>query len=173
MAFFERWRQTTRIKYPAILPNYHKKRLFQVFLILNQACRRIRIATRRSQPHTAAVFSNNNKKKNMNQKILVFIAVSCIGLSACSGKKDNQYQVKTAFINSCIKQESSARSVEQATSYCNCAADAVFSNSNISDETKNLMPTISDKSGKIHQQNDISTVKGLLMACYTKKFYKK
>ncbi len=109
----------------------------------------------------------------MNQKTLVFIAALCTGLSACSGEKDNGYSVKSAFINSCIKQESSARSVEQAKSYCDCAADAVFNNSDISDETKSLMPTLSDKGSRIYKQNDISTVKGLLMACYTKKFYKK
>lgn len=109
----------------------------------------------------------------MNKKILVFIAALCTGLSACTGEKDNEYQVKSAFINNCIKQESSTRSVEQARSYCDCAADSVFSNSNISDDTKNLMPTMSDKDSKIFKQNDISMVKGLLMSCYTKKFYKK
>jgi len=109
----------------------------------------------------------------MNKKILVFIAALYFGLSACSGEKDNGYPVKSAFINNCIKQESSTRSVEQAKSYCDCTADSVFSNSNVSDETKNLMPTMSDKSSKIHKQSDIATVRGLLMACYTKKFYKK
>ncbi len=109
----------------------------------------------------------------MNNKSLVFIAALCIGLSACSGDKGNEYQVKSAYINNCIKQESSTRSAEQAKSYCDCAADAVFSNSNISDATKNLMPTMSDKDSKIYKQSDIATVRGLLMSCYTKKFYKK
>lgn len=109
----------------------------------------------------------------MNKKNLVFIAALCIGLSACSGDKGNGIQVKSAFINNCITQESSTRSAEQAKSYCDCAADSVFSNSGISDETKNLMPTFSDKDSKIYKQSDIATVKGLLMACYTKKFYKK
>jgi hypothetical protein len=109
----------------------------------------------------------------MNKKILVLIAALCFGLSACSGEKDNGYPVKSAFINNCIKQESSTRSAEQAKSYCDCAADSVFSNSDISDETKNLMSTMSDKNSKLYKQNDIATVKGLLMSCYTKKFYKK
>lgn len=109
----------------------------------------------------------------MNKNILMFIAALCLGLSACGGEKGNEYQVKSAFINNCIKQESSTRSVEQAKSYCDCAADAVFSNSNISDDTKNLMPTMSDKNSKLYKQTDIGTVKGLLMSCYTKKFYKK
>lgn len=109
----------------------------------------------------------------MNNKILVLIAALCLGLSACSGEKGNGYPVKSAFINNCIKQESSTRSAEQAKSYCDCAADSVFSNSDISDETKNLMSTMSDKNSKLYKQNDIATVKGLLMSCYTKKFYKK
>ncbi|EGW19646.1 hypothetical protein [Methylobacter tundripaludum] len=109
----------------------------------------------------------------MNKKILMFIAALCLGLSACSAEKDNGNLVKSAFINNCIKQESSTRSAEQAKSYCDCAADAVFSNSNISDETKSLMPTMSDKDSKINKQSDIATVRGLLMSCYTKKFYKK
>jgi len=109
----------------------------------------------------------------MNKKILAVIAALCLGLSACGAEKGNEYSVKAAFINSCVKQESSTRSVEQAKSYCDCAADAVFSNSNISDATKNLMPTMSDKNSKLYKQSDIATVKGLLMACYTKKFYKK
>lgn len=109
----------------------------------------------------------------MNKKILMFIVALCIGLSACSGEKGNEYQVKSAFINNCIKQESAARPAEQAKSYCDCAADAVFSNRNISEETKNLMPTMSDKNSKLYKQNDIATVRGLLMSCYTTKFYKK
>lgn len=103
----------------------------------------------------------------------VFTATLYLGLSACSGENANQLPVKSAYMNSCIKQESSARSMAQAKSYCECAADAVFSNSSISDETKNLLPSLSDPHSKIHQQQDISTVRGLLMACYTKKFYKK
>ena len=109
----------------------------------------------------------------MNKKVLVFIAALCFGLSACSVEKDNGYPAKSAFIDNCIKQESSTRSVEQAKSYCDCAADAVFSNRNISEETKNLMPTMSDKDSKLYKQNDIATVRGLLMSCYTTKFYKK
>jgi hypothetical protein len=109
----------------------------------------------------------------MNKKNLVFIAALCIGLSACSGEKDSESLVKSAFINTCITQESSTRSAEQAKSYCDCAADSVFSNTNISDDTKNLMPTMSDKESKIYKQSDIATVRGLLMSCYTKKFYKK
>ncbi len=109
----------------------------------------------------------------MSNKALVFTVALCINLSACGGDKGNEDKVKLTFINNCIKQESSARSVEQAKSYCDCAADAVFSNSNISNETKALMPTISDKSSKIHKQQDIATVRGLLMSCYTTKFYKK
>ncbi len=109
----------------------------------------------------------------MDKKFLVLTAALSIGLSACSGEKDKNYQVKSAFINNCIKQESSTRSVEQAKSYCDCAADAVFNNRNISDETKNLMPTINDKGSKIYKQSDIATVRGLLMSCYTAKFYKK
>jgi hypothetical protein len=76
------------------------------------------------------------KRNKMNKKILVFIAVLCFGLSACSDEKTNGYSVKSAFVNNCVKQESSARSAEQAKSYCDCAADAVFNNRNISDETK-------------------------------------
>lgn len=111
-----------------------------------------------------------NKK---NKKILVFIAYLCIGLSACSGEKGEEYKVKSAFINSCIKQESSTRPAEQANSYCNCVANSVFSNSSISDETKNLMSTMNDKDSKLYRQNDITMVRGALMSCYTAKFYKK
>lgn len=111
--------------------------------------------------------------KKMNKKISVFIVSLCLGLSACSGEKANQRPIKSAYLNSCIQQESATRSMAQAKSYCECAADSVFSNSNISDETKNLMPALSDQHSKIHQQQDISTVRGLLMSCYTKKFYKK
>jgi len=108
----------------------------------------------------------------MNKKILVFIAVS-INLSACGGEKGEEYKVKSAFINSCVKQESSTRPAEQAESYCNCAADAVFGNRNISNETKNLMSTMNDKDSKLYQQHDAKMVKGALMSCYTSKFYKK
>ncbi|TAK62077.1 hypothetical protein [Methylobacter sp.] len=109
----------------------------------------------------------------MNKKTSMFLVAICIGLSACSGEKGNGRSVKSAFINNCIKQESSTRSTEQAQTYCNCAADSVFSNSSISDETKNLMPTMSDKDSKLYKQNDIAKVKGLLMSCYTTNFYKK
>jgi len=109
----------------------------------------------------------------MNKKTSVFIAALCIGLSACSAEKGNEYKVKSAFIDNCIKQESSTRPVDQAKSYCDCAADKVFSNNDISDETKNLMLTMSDKDNKLYKQHDAAKVKGLLMSCYTAKFYKK
>lgn len=109
----------------------------------------------------------------MNKRTLVFILVLCSGLSACSGENSETAKVKPVFVNSCIKQESSARPTEQANSYCNCVADAVFSNNEISDETKNLMPTLSDKEGKLYKQNDIAMVRGALMSCYTSNFYKK
>jgi hypothetical protein len=109
----------------------------------------------------------------MNNKILVLLVVLCIGLTACSENKGNEENVKSAFIGNCIKQESSARPADQAKAYCDCAADKVFSNSNISDKTKNLMPTINDKDSKLYQQDDIAMVKGALMSCYTAKFYKK
>jgi len=109
----------------------------------------------------------------MNKKILVFIAALCIDLSACSAENSDTYKVKSAFINNCIKQESSTRPTEQANSYCNCVADKVFSDSDISDETKNLMSTMSDKGSKLYQQNDVAMVRGALMSCYTSNFYKK
>ncbi len=109
----------------------------------------------------------------MTKKIFVIIAALCLDLSACSGEKNNNDMVKSTFIDSCIKQESSTRPTEQANTYCNCVADDVFSNSDISDETKNLMPTISDKNSKLYQQNDIAKVRGALMSCYTANFYKK
>lgn len=109
---------------------------------------------------------NNNNK-------LIFAAFLCCGLAACDAKKDNEHQVKSAFIGSCIQQESSTRSLEQAKSYCDCAADAVFGNRNISEETKKLMPTMNDKNSKLYQQSDAAMVKGAMMSCYTAKFYKK
>ncbi|MGJ0485575.1 MAG: hypothetical protein ACR65R_13755 [Methylomicrobium sp.] len=109
----------------------------------------------------------------MNKRTLVFILTLCSGLSACSGEKSETHQVKSVFVNNCIKQESSTRPTEQANSYCDCVADAVFSNSNISDETKNLMPTLSDKDSKLYKQNDVAMVRGALMSCYTTNFYKK
>ncbi|MBL1265084.1 hypothetical protein [Candidatus Methylomicrobium oryzae] len=109
----------------------------------------------------------------MNKKNLVFIAVLCIDLSACTGENRDTYQVKPVFVNSCINQESSTRPAEQANSYCNCVADAVFSNSDISDETKKLMPTLSDKESQLYRQNDVALVRGALMSCYTSNFYKK
>jgi hypothetical protein len=109
----------------------------------------------------------------MNKKILVFIAALCINLSACGGNKGNEEKVKSAFINSCISQESSARPADQAKAYCNCAADKVFSNANISDQTKSLMITMNDKDSQLYKQSDAATVKGSLMSCYTAKFYKK
>lgn len=111
----------------------------------------------------------------MNKKILVSVAVLCTGLSACGGDKSNEQMAmaKSTFINNCIKQESSTRSVEQATSYCDCSADAIFSNKDISNETKILMPTMNDKGSKLYEQKDATKVKGSLMSCYTAKFYKK
>lgn len=109
----------------------------------------------------------------MNKKNLVVILALCIGLSACSGENSDTSRVKPVFVNNCIKQESSTRPAEQANSYCNCVADAVFSNSDISDETKNLMPTLSDKESKLYKQNDVALVRGALMSCYTTNFYKK
>ncbi len=104
-------------------------------------------------------------------KTFVLTAILFFGLTACSN--ENNQQVKLAYLNSCIQQESASRSAEQAKSYCDCAADSVFNNRSISEETKKLMPTINDKSSKIYQQSDIATVRGLLMSCYTAKFYKK
>jgi hypothetical protein len=109
----------------------------------------------------------------MNKKFLVFIVALCLDLSACGEENSDTYKVKPVFVNNCIKQESSTRPTEQADSYCNCVADAVFSNSDISDETKNLMPTMSDQDGKLYKQNDIAKVRGALMSCYTANFYKK
>lgn len=109
----------------------------------------------------------------MNKKFLVFTAVLCSGLSACGGDKSNEQMAKSAFLNSCIQQESSTRSVEKAKSYCECSADAIFSNKDISEETKNLMPTMNDKNSKLYEQKDAAMVKGSLMSCYTAKFYKK
>jgi hypothetical protein len=112
-------------------------------------------------------------RNKMNKKNLVFIAALCIGLSACSKGNGDTYQAKPIFVNSCIEQERSARPMEQASAYCNCVADAVFSNSDISGETKNLMPTLSDKESKLYRQSDIALVRGALMSCYTSNFYKK
>jgi hypothetical protein len=109
----------------------------------------------------------------MNKKNLVLIAALCIDLAACSGENRDTYPAKSVFVNSCIQQESSTRPIEQANSYCNCVADAVFSHSDISDETKKLMPTLNDKESKIYQQTDIVLVRGALMSCYTTNFYKK
>ena len=109
----------------------------------------------------------------MNKKILALIVALSINLSACGGNKGNEENVKAAFISNCIKQESSTRPAEQAKSYCDCAADAVFSNKSISDETKNLMATMADKNSKLYQQKDAAMVRGSLMSCYTAKFYKK
>lgn len=109
----------------------------------------------------------------MNKKNLMFMVALCINLSACGGNKGNEDRLKSAFINSCINQESASRSAEQAKSYCDCAADAVFYNKNISDATKNLMPTMSDKNSDLYKQKDVGMVKGALMSCYTTKFYKK
>lgn len=109
----------------------------------------------------------------MNKITLVSLAAICIALSACSGENSDTYKVKSVSVNNCIKQESSTRPAEQASAYCNCVADSVFSNRDISDETKNLMPTLSDKNSKLYQQNDVAMVRGALMSCYTINFYKK
>lgn len=107
-------------------------------------------------------------------KTIMLITAFCLGLSACGSKdKPETNQAKSAFLNSCIKQESSSRPVEQAESYCDCVADSVFSNSDISDATKKLMSTINDKEGPLYKQSDATKVRGALMACYTSKFYKK
>jgi hypothetical protein len=109
----------------------------------------------------------------MNKKILLFVAALCINLSACSGEKSDKDKVKLAFTSSCIQQESSTRSTDQASSYCNCVADEVFSNGDISDKTKSLMFTMSDKNSELYKQDDVAMVRGALMSCYTSNFYKK
>ncbi|MGZ5055430.1 MAG: hypothetical protein ACXWAT_10885 [Methylobacter sp.] len=109
----------------------------------------------------------------MNNKNLLFIVALSVYLSACGGDKGNEAKVKSAFINHCISQESSTRPADQAKAYCDCAADKVFNNANISAQTKNLMPTINDKDTQVYQQSDAALVKGSLMSCYTAKFYKK
>jgi hypothetical protein len=106
----------------------------------------------------------------MNKKILV---VLCLGLTACGSESSNEYKVKSAFLDTCIRQESSTRPADQAKAYCGCAADKVFSSSDISEDTKNLMLTMNDKDSRLYQQSDAAKVKGLLMSCYTAKFYKK
>lgn len=126
------------------------------------------IKTRRKHHRLAKPLRNE-----MNNKVLVFIAALCINLSACSGEKSGSDQIKSAFINSCIKQESATRSTDQASSYCNCVADEVFSNRDISAETKSLMSTMADKNSKLYKQNDVAMVRGALMSCYTSNFYKK
>lgn len=108
----------------------------------------------------------------MNNKIVVIVSLG-IGLTACSGEKGEKYQVKSAFINHCVTQESASRSHDQAKSYCDCVADSVFSNRDISDETKKLMPTMNDKDSQLYKQSDAAKVRGALMSCYTAKFYKK
>ena len=109
----------------------------------------------------------------MNNKLLVVIASLCIVLTACSNGKSNEDKIKSAFLDSCTKQQSSTRPAEQAESYCNCVADSVFSNSDISNETKKLMTAMSDKDSKLYQQSDAKLVRGAIMSCYTAKFYKK
>jgi hypothetical protein len=109
----------------------------------------------------------------MNKKILVLLAVLCIDLTGCSGGKGEASGVKSVFVNGCVQQESTSRPIDQASAYCNCVADEVFGDNDISDETKNLMPTLSDKGSRIYQQDDITLVRGALMSCYTKNFYKK
>ncbi len=109
----------------------------------------------------------------MNKKLAVFMAALCLGLPACNGEKGNTDKMKPVFVNNCIKQESATRPADQADSYCNCVADAVFGNSDVSDATKNLMPTLSDKSSQLYKQDDIAMVRGALMSCYTANFYKK
>lgn len=108
----------------------------------------------------------------MNKKFAT-IASLCVGLSACGGEKGEEYQIKSAFIEYCVKQESVSRSEDQARSYCNCVADSVFGNEDISTETKKLMPTMQDKDSQLYKQSDAAKVRGALMSCYTAKFYKK
>lgn len=109
----------------------------------------------------------------MNHKNLAFIAVISLAVSACGGENSAANKVKPVFVNSCIQQESATRSAEQAGAYCNCVADAVFGNSDISDETKNLMPGMNDKESLLYKQADAPLVRGALMSCYTANFYKK
>jgi hypothetical protein len=109
----------------------------------------------------------------MNKQILGFLTVLFVGLAGCSGGNGEAAGVKSVFVNGCVQQESAARSADQAAAYCNCVADEVFGDGDISDETKNLMPTLSDKGSRIYQREDITLVRGALMSCYTKNFYKK
>ncbi len=96
-----------------------------------------------------------------------------IGLAGCGGGNGEAAGVKSVFINGCVQQESTSRPIDQASAYCSCVADEVFGDGDISDETKNLMPTLSDKGSRIYQQDDITLVRGALMSCYTNNFYKK
>lgn len=108
----------------------------------------------------------------MNTKSLVAMLL-CIGLSACAKEKGEQHQLKSAFLDSCVKQESASRDEKKAKSYCDCVADSVFSNREISATTKQLMPTMNDKNSDLYKQQDASKVRGALMGCYTSNFYKK
>ena len=109
----------------------------------------------------------------MNKQILGFLTVLFIGLAGCGRGSGEASGVKAVFVNGCVQQESAARSMDQASAYCDCVADEVFSDGDISDETKNLMPTLSDKDSLIYQRDDMTLVRGALMSCYTKNFYKK
>ncbi|CCE24925.1 hypothetical protein [Methylotuvimicrobium alcaliphilum] len=111
----------------------------------------------------------------MSKNKSVIMAVWAVALSACGGggEDSGMSQVKSAFLDSCIQKEGRARPVEQARSYCNCVTDSVFGNRDISDETKRLMFTMSDKDSQLYKKDDAAMVRGALMACYTSNFYKK
>ncbi|WP_031434715.1 hypothetical protein [Methylomarinum vadi] len=108
----------------------------------------------------------------MNKKLVVIASLGIV-ISACAENKGEDYKIKSAFLNACVKQQSSSRSEGQAKSYCDCVADAVFGNKDISVETKKLMPTMNDKDSQLYKQSDAAKVRGALMSCYTAKFYKK
>jgi hypothetical protein len=109
----------------------------------------------------------------MNKQILGFLTLLFIGLAGCGGGNGESAGAKAVFVNSCVVQESATRAMDQASAYCNCVADEVFGDGDISEETKNLMSTLSDKGSRIYQRDDITLVRGALMSCYTKNFYKK
>jgi hypothetical protein len=109
----------------------------------------------------------------MKKQILGFLTVLFVGLAGCGGGNGKASGAKAVFVNGCVQQEGASRPMDQASAYCNCVADEVFGDGDISDETKNLMPTLSDKGSRIYQREDITLVRGALMSCYTKNFYKK
>lgn len=109
----------------------------------------------------------------MNKVLLAVLTVLNIGLTSCSESANQSTGDKAIYLNACVAQESATRSIDQAKDYCSCVADEVFGNGAISDQTKKMMPTLNDKSSPIYQQVDIAQVRGTLMSCYTKNFYKK